>query len=349
MAAVNWGMLAAQFALAIGVLYYLSIAHNGPNGKSPIFPLLPGLGEGASSFSVSKLLVWLAGLCVLVPSLIWLPRIVLTFLASMITVLADWALHGMDDALADVHRRKVYAAAGAAVGCLTSIVVFYAPVDVIRPEIGTLMPALHNNFWLTVHVLPITASYGAGALAWGLGNLALAHYLFGRYRQPRAAGNTSKRSLRQRPPEVCATLAGYTYKAILVAVLLLIAGTILGALWADFAWGRFWGWDAKEVWSLISILVYMVILHGRYVGWAGNFGLAAGSVMGLTSILMAWYGVNNFLPDGLHSYGGGGSGGHWPVLLVTLCNWLFVLAAAVRYRLEIHSAVTPLPTLPADA
>ena len=135
-----------------------------------------------------------------------------------------------------------------------------------------------------------------------------------------------------------------------VAVLLLIAGTILGALWADFAWGRFWGWDAKEVWSLITILAYLIILHGRYAGWAGNFGLAAGSVLGLTSIAMAWYGVNFVLSSGLHSYGGGGSGGQWTVIFGAVLNWLFLGAAAVRYNVETLLAdTTPVyPTVPGD-
>ena len=59
-----------------------------------------------------------------------------------------------------------------------------------------------------------------------------------------------------------------------IAVLLLLAGTILGALWADLSWGRFWGWDPKEVWALISLLVYLAFLHGRSIGWSGSFGIA---------------------------------------------------------------------------
>ena len=69
---------------------------------------------------------------------------------------------------------------------------------------------------------------------------------------------------RLRPPAECDTLATFTYKAIQVTVLLLAAGTILGALWADVSWGRFWGWDPKEVWALVSTLVYLAMLHARY-------------------------------------------------------------------------------------
>ena len=141
-------------------------------------------------------------------------------------------------------------------------------------------------FWSTIHVLTIVSSHGAGALAWGLGNIALAYYLFGRYR-PAAAGTGAADvdaiggdfAGRRRPPEAAPPLAGYVYKAMQVAVLLLAAGTILGGVWADYSWGRFWGWDPKEVWALISLLIVPRILHGRFAGWIDTFGLAAGSVL----------------------------------------------------------------------
>ena len=106
----------------------------------------------------------------------------------------------------------------------------------------------------------------------------------------------------RQPPEEVPVLAGYTYRVVQVAVLLLITGTILGGLWADVSWGRFWGWDPKEVWALISGLVYLAILHRRYAGWFGNFGLAVGSIVVATAIAMSWYGVNFWLGVGLHAY-----------------------------------------------
>ena len=142
----------------------------------------------------------------------------------------------------------------------------------------------------------------------------------------------------RRPPEACATLAGYIYKSIQVTVVLLAAGTILGALWADVSWGRFWGWDPKEVWALISLLVYMFILHGRYAGWFGNFGLSVGAVLGTMAIVMAWYGVNYILPGGLHSYGEG-TGGQQEVFIVAIGNSFFVAIAAFRYLVEVLADV----------
>ncbi len=90
--------------------------------------------------------------------------------------------------------------------------------------------------------------------------------------------------------------------------MLLAAGTILGGVWANYSWGRFWDWDPKETWALITLLAYLIILHGRIAGWWGGFGLAVGSMFAFQSVLMAWYGVNFVLGKGLHSYGFGAGG-----------------------------------------
>jgi ABC-type transport system involved in cytochrome c biogenesis permease subunit len=115
-------------------------------------------------------------------------------------------------------------------------------------------------------------------------------------------------------------LSNFVYRAMQVGVLLIAAGTILGGVWADRSWGRFWGWDPKEVWALITLLVYLVPLHGRFAGWVNTFGLVAASVVCFNSVIMAWYGVNFVLGVGLHSYGfvEGGSQGFMLVLLLGL-------------------------------
>jgi cytochrome c biogenesis factor len=106
-------------------------------------------------------------------------------------------------------------------------------------------------------------------------------------------------------------LTRFTYKAIQVGVLLLAAGVILGGVWADYSWGRFWGWDPKEVWALVALLGYLCVLHARFAGWVGQRGLAALSVACFALVVMAWYGVNFVLGAGLHSYGFGGGGQGW--------------------------------------
>ena len=88
-----------------------------------------------------------------------------------------------------------------------------------------------------------------------------------------------------------------------VGVLLLAAGTIVGGAWAHSAWGGFWAWEPKEVWALITLLVYLVPLLGRFAGWMNTFGFVAASVVCFMAVLMSWYGVNFVLRVGLHDYG----------------------------------------------
>ncbi|HWE39261.1 MAG TPA: cytochrome c biogenesis protein CcsA [Isosphaeraceae bacterium] len=129
-------------------------------------------------------------------------------------------------------------------------------------------------------------------------------------------------------------LSNFIYRAMQVGVLLVAAGTILGGVWADYSWGRFWGWDNKEVWALITLLIYLVPLHGRFAGWVNTFGLVCLSVVCFLSVLMAWYGVNFVLGVGLHSYGFTEGGGQGIVAAVSAMVLGFVLAAVWRRRVS---------------
>jgi ABC-type transport system involved in cytochrome c biogenesis permease subunit len=126
-------------------------------------------------------------------------------------------------------------------------------------------------------------------------------------------------------------LSNFIYRAMQVGVLMIAAGTILGGVWADYSWGRFWGWDPKEVWALITLLVYLIPLHGRFAGWVNMFGLVMASVVCFLSVIMAWYGVNFVLGVGLHSYGfvEGGSQG---IVLLTVVAVLGIPGAAAWRR-----------------
>ncbi len=128
-------------------------------------------------------------------------------------------------------------------------------------------------------------------------------------------------------------LSNFTYRAMQVGVLLVAAGTILGGVWADVSWGRFWGWDAKEVWALITLLVYLIPLHGRFAGWVNTFTLTSAAVICFASVLMAWYGVNFVLATGLHSYGFSEGGGQGVVLTASLSVVAIVAATAWRRNL----------------
>jgi cytochrome c biogenesis factor len=109
-------------------------------------------------------------------------------------------------------------------------------------------------------------------------------------------------------PEIEKITEQTIYKCLQWGTVLLGAGTILGGVWANESWGRFWGWDPKETWSLITFLAYMALLHGRRTGWFSAFGTAVGALIGFLLVLMTWYGVNYLLGSGLHSYGFGAGG-----------------------------------------
>ena len=369
---------ALRLGLMAGLFYFLTQMPLGDGGRT-YFNLSPDLGAAQGSWLgvANKFGVWFVGLVCVLMSIWFLPRLGLGFLASLVSIPLHWRkTDQMAKLTTDVYNRKPFALAGTGLAAFCFLLACYAPNDALDENISALQPVLRTNFWLTIHVLTIVSSYAAGALGMGLGNVALFYYLFGRYRKPSAAtpdheltegqadltvsqkpveeiaqllkdtpdDDSPPPKLKTRPPEQCAALAGYAYKAIQVAVLLLAAGTILGGLWADVSWGRFWGWDPKEVWALISLLVYLAILHGRYAGWFSNFGLIFGTVLGATMIVMSWYGVNFVLPMlstsgevGLHSYGSGAGGLEYVVGFV-LANWLFLAAATTRYTIASNSS-----------
>jgi ABC-type transport system involved in cytochrome c biogenesis permease subunit len=319
----NWLMLLPRLAISAVVLWVLAMAPYAAGGRT-IINLLPQTDVDRSIPNLNNLVVWIVGLSMLAPAVWYLPRVAITALLSVVTVPFSWGGGHLRSMLPQVYERKSFGLVVTAVAFAGTFIAWFFPIP--GKQFSPLQPVLRDNFWLTIHVLTIVSSYAAGALAWGLGLLSLGYYLLGTYR-PANPG------LGKRPPDACADLAGFIYKAMQVAVLLLAAGTILGGLWADVSWGRFWGWDPKEVWALVSLLAYLVVLHGRYAGWIGNFGLAAGAVLGAAVIGMSWYGVNFLLGAGLHSYGFG-QGGQTEFFAFLILNFTLLAAAAWRWKRE---------------
>ncbi|MES2769761.1 MAG: cytochrome c biogenesis protein CcsA [Bdellovibrionota bacterium] len=193
--------------------------------------------------------------------------------------------------LLKVSKNKFFIFASSIIAFVCLVLADLAPI-ILDPSMQPLQPVLRSNLWLTVHVLTITISYAAFFLAFILGDIALSFYLLDEKKY-----GTHITSLRDA-----------IYRSIQVGVVLLGAGTILGGVWADYSWGRFWGWDPKETWALIAFLGYIAILHGRISGWIKPFGFVLWSVIAFALVVMAWYGVNYVLGAGLHSYGFGGGG-----------------------------------------
>lgn len=182
-------------------------------------------------------------------------------------------------------REIMFILAGLAYNVLTLMMMKFAN-GMLDEGISPLVPVLRDNFWLSTHVTTVILSYAALALSWLLANSLLLKSRFGTV--------TSEEHRYQ---------VDLIYTSIKFGVVLLAGGVILGGVWADYSWGRFWGWDPKETWSLIVLLIYMAILHGKYTIWIPPHRfvpLVAGAFM---SVMMAWFGVNYILASGLHSYG----------------------------------------------
>lgn len=180
-----------------------------------------------------------------------------------------------------------------------------------------LTPVLRDNFWLSTHVTTITLSYSCFAFAWFIANIVLLPYIFGK---------TDGRYVLKMNEAI--------RLVIQVGSVLLAAGIILGGVWADYSWGRFWGWDPKETWSLIALMIYMMLLHGKYAGWFRNIYFTLLAATGFMFVLMAWFGVNYILATGLHSYGFS-SGGATFLVSIFISQMLIVLAAVIRAKASV--------------
>lgn len=213
--------------------------------------------------------------------------------------------------LEKIYKYKSILLSGLLVGVFSMVVADMAPA-VLDPSIQPLEAVLRSNYWLIIHVMTITISYAAFFLAFGLGDLGLIYYIIDpvKYR------------------EQIKNISTAVYRAMQIGVAFLAPGIILGGVWADYSWGRFWGWDPKETWALIVLLGYIIVLHAKLVNWLQNFGMLVSGIITFNLVIMAWYGVNFVLGAGLHSYGFG-AGGIEYVSIFTLAHVLFVAYAAV--------------------
>jgi ABC-type transport system involved in cytochrome c biogenesis permease subunit len=182
------------------------------------------------------------------------------------------------------------------IGFLTLLVAIYLPFTGDTMEM--MRAVLDSNFWLATHVVTITMGYGACFVA---GVLALLFVLRG----------TLSRSLDAATAEA---LLRMTYGAVCFATLFSLVGTVLGGIWADQSWGRFWGWDPKENGALIIVLWNAVILHARWGKLVGPRGFMNLAIFGNCITAASWFGVN-MLGVGLHSYG------FMDQALIALCAW----------------------------
>ncbi|MHC4078894.1 MAG: c-type cytochrome biogenesis protein CcsB, partial [Planctomycetota bacterium] len=235
-------------------------------------------------------------------------------------IFMGWGIAAIGLLLEGIYRKRFFALAASLLGFLSLAFAEHLPLD---SAINPLVPVLANTSWLAIHVMTVMLSYSAFALTMALGHIVLAIQLF----QP---GKT----------DLLRSLSQLLYKTLQVGLLFLVAGIVFGAIWANESWGRYWGWDPKETWSLITFFVYLAIVHARFAGWLHNFGMAVCSILGFLSVLMTYYGVNYILGAGLHSYGFSAGGEIYATIFLAV-ETLVILVVFRRYRTAIAPATEP--------
>ena len=175
---------------------------------------------------------------------------------------------------------------------VTAMILMIAHWNWMDPAIANLQPVL-NSYWLMIHVAVIVASYGPFTLGMILGVVALILMIF------TTKSNKIKMDLNIKELTVINEMA------LTVGLVMLTIGNFLGGMWANESWGRYWGWDPKETWALISIMIYAFVIHMRLIpGLRGSWFFNLMSIVAFSSILMTYFGVNFYLA-GLHSYASG--------------------------------------------
>ncbi|MDR3246058.1 MAG: cytochrome c biogenesis protein CcsA [Prevotellaceae bacterium] len=206
-------------------------------------------------------------------------------------------------------RRSVVAFALATL--FGGIVLFVSSLNWMDPEISPLVPVLKSP-WLMIHVTVIMAAYGFFGISCltGITNLAM---LSARANNSLITGRIKELSI-------------INEMSLIIGIALMTIGTFLGAVWANVSWGRYWGWDAKETWALITVIVYAIVIHIRLVKrWDNLWIFNLTSIVAFASVMMTYFGVNYFL-SGMHSYGQTGSTGNVLVYILLIILLLTLLA-----------------------
>jgi ABC-type transport system involved in cytochrome c biogenesis permease subunit len=207
-------------------------------------------------------------------------------------VFVGWGAVILGLVLERIYRKGFGTAVAAAAGFTTLIVAQHLSTDGDTMEM--MRAVLDSNFWLATHVVTITIGYSGTFLAGAI-----------------AIGYTIRKHLTPNPdPETTKALVDMAYGVICFALFFSFVGTVLGGIWADQSWGRFWGWDPKENGALLIVLWNAIILHARWAGYVRERGIMAMAIFGNVITSLSWFGVN-LLGVGLHSYGFTNNGFWW--------------------------------------
>jgi cytochrome c-type biogenesis protein CcsB len=210
------------------------------------------------------------------------------------TTFIAWGIVFLSILFEMAHRKRIHGTVAAALGSIALVLADTLPIERnLNPLVAVL-----RSYWMQYHVTTILLSYSALTLAAGLAHFHLAISIFSPERK-----------------EIARKASQLLYTAMKIGVTMLAAGIILGAIWASESWGRYWGWDPKETWALITLVGYIAILHGRFAGWLTPYGVSVANVACWGLVLFTYYGVNFFLV-GLHSYAGAAAAVKLPPLLI---------------------------------
>ena len=206
-----------------------------------------------------------------------------------------------------------------AASLFASVSLLVAHLNFINPQITNLVPVL-KSFWLSVHVSVITASYGFLGFSFVLGLLGLLLMAI------------KNQKNEQKLSEQIRYLAATNELSLIIGLSLLTIGNFLGGVWANESWGRYWGWDSKESWSYITIIIYAIVLHLRFIPRLKNiFTFLVASVISFGSVIFTYFGVNFYL-SGLHSYANGEGFGVSGLIYLILAGLALLIALAYRGR-----------------
>ncbi len=207
----------------------------------------------------------------------------------------------------------------AATSILAGLILFVAHLNWMDPQVTNLVPVL-QSYWLSIHVSMITASYGFLGLGALLGFITLVLFILKNKRNERQISLSIKE------------LNAINEMSLMIGLAMLTVGNFLGGVWANESWGRYWGWDPKETWALVTILVYAVVIHLRFIkSLYTPYLYSVISLLAFTSVLMTYFGVNYYLA-GMHSYAKGDPVPIPDFVPVTYAIVFIIIALAARNR-----------------
>jgi len=281
------------------------IFYNYANIFESIYPLYLLVGFVLLIFSFLKILKPSFKLGIVAKSALWL--LILFFIFHTIGLGLRWYISGHAP-WSDGYESMIYIAwatvlAGfifskrspltmASTAILTGLILFVAHLNWMDPQVTNLVPVL-KSYWLSIHVATITASYGFLGLGALLGFIVIILFVLKNEKNSFHISNSIKE------------LNAINEMSLMIGLAMLTIGNFLGGVWANESWGRYWGWDPKETWALVTILVYAVVVHLRFIKVLySEFNFAVISLLSYSSVIMTYFGVNYYLA-GLHSYAKG--------------------------------------------